>query len=337
MASSRKARGGARRPAVAKRPATRPSRVAKAAALPRARRSRQAGWTVVAAVVVVALVLVLINVLEGPTGTSSPIVTGADRNPMPAPQAAVQALTTIPPAVYNKIGTNREPALFAVTAGQPWLGSKGKPRVVYEGAEYCPYCAADRYAIIAALARFGRFSGLRATASGTKDGDIATFSFLNSSYQSRYLSFRPYEAADRLGQPLQHIPARVQRLFSTYAGNPATNTPSRFGAGRWAAPGIPFLDLANRYVVAGTSSALAEVVGSGVLDEHKADLVAIAKAIRAPTSAAARVLGAASFVADANYLSAAICTLDGARPTSVCRSPGVRDAAAVLTRVRPIH
>ena len=291
----------------------------------------------VAAAVVVALALVSIHVLEGSTSTSSPIVTGADRNPTLAPQAGVRALTTIPAAVYDEVGTNGEPALLAVTAGQPLLHSAHKPRLVYEGAEYCPYCAADRYAIIAALARFGRFSGLRVTASGAKDGDIATFSFLNSSYQSRYVSFRPYEAADRLGQPLQHVPAAVERLFSTYAGNPATNTPSRFGAGRWAAPGIPFLDLANRYVVAGTSSALAEVVGSGALDEHNANLLAIAEAIRAPMSASSRALGAASFVADANYLSAAIFSLDVSRPASVCRSSGVRTAAAVLARVRPIR
>jgi hypothetical protein len=89
-----------------------------------------------------------------------------------------------------------------VTAGQPVLGSAGRPRLVYEGAELCPFCAADRYAIVAALARFGRLSDLRVTASGDKDGDIPTFSLLGSSYESPYLTFAPYEAADRLGQPL---------------------------------------------------------------------------------------------------------------------------------------
>ncbi|MDA8295650.1 MAG: DUF929 family protein [Actinomycetota bacterium] len=292
---------------------------------------------VVAAVVVVALVLVLINVLEGATGSSSPVVTGADRSPAAAPAAAVQALTSIPSAVYDRIGTSGEPAPFAITAGQPPLRLSGKARLVYEGAEYCPYCAADRYAIIAALARFGRFSGLGVTASGDKDGNIPTFSFLNSTYQSRYVAFTPYEAADRLGQPLQRVPQQVQKLFATYAGDPATNTASRFGANRWAAPGIPFLDLANRYVVAGTSSALATVVESGVLNKDKTDIVAISKAIRAPATAAGRRIGAASFVADANYLAAGICSVDGGRPASVCASAGVRHAATVLARVPPIR
>src|SRR5205823_15010475 len=36
----------------------------------------------------------------------------------------------------------------------------GKPEVLYIGAEYCPFCAAERWSLVYALARFGTFKGL---------------------------------------------------------------------------------------------------------------------------------------------------------------------------------
>ena len=49
--------------------------------------------------------------------------------------------------------TDHQPARAPLTAN-------GKPEVLYMGAEYCPYCAAERWAMIVALSRFGTFSGL---------------------------------------------------------------------------------------------------------------------------------------------------------------------------------
>ena len=65
----------------------------------------------------------------------------------------------------------------------------GKPRVLYVGAEYCPYCAAQRWAVAAALSRFGTFADLSETASATDDihPDTATLSFHGSSYTSEYV------------------------------------------------------------------------------------------------------------------------------------------------------
>ena len=40
------------------------------------------------------------------------------------------------------------------------LTADGKPLVLYVGAEYCPYCAAERCAMVQALSRFGTFSNL---------------------------------------------------------------------------------------------------------------------------------------------------------------------------------
>lgn len=262
---------------------------------------------------------------------------GADRTPAAAPAAAVEALVTIPTSTFDRIGTGGEGAPFAVTAGQPPLGTGRRPRLVYEGAEYCPFCAVDRYALVAALGRFGTFANLRVTASGDRDGDIPTFSFLDSRYTSRYVTFTPYEAADRLGQVLQPVPPAVDQLFATYAGDPRAGTASRFGAGRWQQPGIPFVDLGNRYVAAGTSAGLAQVASSGALAGDRVGIVEVARAVRQPTSRLGERLGGTAFVVEANYLSAGVCALDGGRPARVCASGGVRAAGRALAAVPPIR
>ena len=43
--------------------------------------------------------------------------------------------------------------------------------MLYYGAEYCPYCAAERWAMAAALSRFGTWSDLKITASSHTDVD----------------------------------------------------------------------------------------------------------------------------------------------------------------------
>jgi len=42
-------------------------------------------------------------------------------------------------------------------AGQP-LTAGGKPEVLYVSTQYCPYCAAENWALLVALGRFGVFS-----------------------------------------------------------------------------------------------------------------------------------------------------------------------------------
>ena len=54
------------------------------------------------------------------------------------------------------------------------------------GAEYCPYCAAERWAMAVALSRFGTFSDLRLIHSSSADiyPNTPTLSFYRSSYAS---------------------------------------------------------------------------------------------------------------------------------------------------------
>jgi hypothetical protein len=75
-------------------------------------------------------------------------------------------------------------------------------------------------------------------------GDYATFTFVNSSYTSNYIAFRPYEAADRSGAPLQTVPSNYSAVFSSFGG------------------GYPFLDFANAYVAKDSLLAFPNIIGS---------------------------------------------------------------------------
>ena len=58
--------------------------------------------------------------------------------------------------------------------------------------EYCPYCAAERWAMVNALARFGTFHNLGATASSSIDVNPSTptFTFRGAGYSSPFVVFQ---------------------------------------------------------------------------------------------------------------------------------------------------
>lgn len=127
------------------------------------------------------------------------------------------------------------PSLFThVNATQ--LMYNGKPEVLYVGAEFCPYCAASRWSVVLALMRFGNITGITYSESSATDvfPDSPTFSFVNSSYSSKYLSFRSFETETRTGQPLQQMDNVTSELYSKY-GN-----------------AIPFMDFGNDFVESGS-------------------------------------------------------------------------------------
>src|ERR1700722_17979491 len=103
------------------------------------------GWSAVAlvVVVVVALVIVKVAVGNGPTTSSHQAV-------LPASPQLVHEVSSVPASVFNHIGTGI-PSAFAGTApivisDQKPLTLDGKaPSVMYYGAEFCPYCAAERW------------------------------------------------------------------------------------------------------------------------------------------------------------------------------------------------
>lgn len=260
------------------------------------------------AVVVVLLVvggLVLAKSLSG-SGSTKRASGGAS-------SSAITAATTVPAATLDKVGAGAYTYVKGQSGLQPVQGTPisagSRPTVVYVGAEYCPYCAAQRWPLVVALSRFGKFSGLQTTTSSSSDvhADTPTFTFLEANYTSSYIGFSPVELQDRQGKSLQQPSALQQKLVGTYDRPPYQ--PNAQGQP------IPFIYLAGKYVSIGVSYNQDALDGKSIGD--------IAAALKDPGSAVGeRINGAA------NALTAGICAATGDKPATVCSASGVRAAAA---------
>src|SRR6266516_3861522 len=135
-------------------------------------------------VIAVVVTFIVIKANNKPSGNSSNGHTGS------ALASVVSKVTNVPASTLDKIGdgggsfTGKIPP---VNGGTP-LTSGGKPEMLYMGAEYCPYCAAERWSMIVALSRFGTFSGLSTVHSASVSGagnkepfpNTPTFTFYKS-------------------------------------------------------------------------------------------------------------------------------------------------------------
>jgi hypothetical protein len=197
--------------------------------------------------------------------------------------------------------------LTAIT-GDP-LTADGKPRVLYIGAEYCPYCAAERWPLVIALSRFGTFTGLTTTTSSSSDvyPSTPTLSYASATYTSDHLSFTGVETASNVkgsdGQyePLQTPTTADQALLTKYDTEGS----------------IPFLDLGNKYVLVGSS-----YVPDGLAKLTQAQIVAD---LSDPSNANTQQI-----IGSANILTAALCQQTGQQPAAVCGSAGVKAGATAL-------
>ncbi len=273
-------------------------------------------WGTVAVVLVIVIVLVVLKVAGAPAASTP---SGAP-TPTPAAPAVVKAVTTIPESVYDAVGVESADATLTpptLLHGQPRLSSGGKPEVVFVGDEFCPYCAAERWAVVAALSRFGTFGDtLYATQSGPNEAfpSTPTFTFEGTRYRSKYLTATLVEhygdqkdGAGTAYAVLERLSPGVRALLARYD----RRTPG--------APGgvVPFVDVANEAVVSGGEFSPA------VLQQLNAN--EIATGLTDPKDPATQAI-----VASANYLSALICHADGELPATVCASTGVTAAASAL-------
>ena len=147
-------------------------------------------------------------------------VTPLPPTPLPSNATAdvVAAITTLPASEFETVGAGRANNLIKPIQGSALTGPNGRPEVFYYGAEFCPYCAAQRWPLIIALSRFGTFSGLQTTTSSSSDAfpNTPTFTFRNATYTSQYIDFRSVETTDRDRNPLQSPSAAEQQLVSQY-------------------------------------------------------------------------------------------------------------------------
>ena len=159
---------------------------------PGGRRGTWIAWGAVGLVVVIVAVLVIVFATKGNSTNTSYIATTG------APAQVVTDVTTIPASTWDKVGVVQSTQLVkpVVTNGNPPMTIEGKsPAMLYYGAEYCPYCAAQRWAMAAALSRFGTWSNLQVTASSESDVDAGThtLSFHGATLDSPYITFRGIE------------------------------------------------------------------------------------------------------------------------------------------------
>jgi thiol-disulfide isomerase/thioredoxin len=253
---------------------------------------------------VIALVAALIAVkLSQPPAHSAP---AADARTTAQVRRQV---TSVPLATFNSAGAGTATGLDTV-AGQPAFTAGGKPEVLYVGGEYCPFCAAERWALAAAVSRFGTLSGLSLIDSSPTDvyASTPTLSFAKASYTSNYLAFVPVEWYGEATDPstpfghvyLQQPTAQQRALFARYGGG-----------------SIPFVDIGNRYFLPQVQYVPSTLAGMSWTQ--------IAAAMRDPSSPVAKDIDGA-----ANMITAAICTLTHGQPAGVCQSAGVKAAAGSI-------
>jgi hypothetical protein len=272
-------------------------------------------WGAVGLVVVIVVVLVVVKVTSGSSTSSG---SGSYTPVTPAPASVVRDVTTIPESVYNKVGVSDANVVkpIVLTGKAPLTIDGTSPAMLYYGAEYCPYCAAERWAMTAALSRFGTWSGLKITASSHTDVDAEThtFSYYGSTYTSQYLTFKSIEA-------YSNVPSDG---YYTTLQTPTKAEQKIIEAGQSSIPGatagsisFPFVNINNVAIISGAS------YDPGILSGQTWS--EIAGGLSDPTNPATQAI-----VTTANYMTAAICASTKDAPSSVCDSPGVEAAAKAL-------
>lgn len=294
---------------------TRPARVraaqakiaAQRAAQTRHRRRMMLASGSIAAVVALFATLLIVKAATGaPHSGAAGTVSAA---PSAVTTQVAASVAHVPASVLDTVGRGNVANPPTRITGADALTSGGKPQVVYLGYEWCPYCAAQRWALVVALGRFGTFTGLGLTQSAGDDvyPSTHTFTFAHAAYTSAYLSFSATEMQDANRNPLQTPTAAEQHLIDVYDQPPYTSSSG----------GLPFLDLGGRYVVSGASYNPQTLAGQ--------DWTQIADALANPSSADAQAVDGS-----ANALTAALCTLTGNQPAAVCSSIAVTAAKGTL-------
>jgi thiol-disulfide isomerase/thioredoxin len=253
------------------------------------------------AVIAIVVAFVLIKVSQNnnnssSAGSSSPTGTALSAS-------AWKNVISVPASTLDSVGIGSAITSSISKASGSSLTSGGKPEMLYIGAEFCPYCAAERWAMAVALSRFGTFgSPLKGIHSSSTDTDpnTPTLTFYKSTYTSTYLTFTPVENETVNKTPLQATTSAQQALWTKYTSET-----------------YPFIDFGGKYVI--TSPSYDPAVLKGLTWAQ------VASALHDPSSAVAK--GA---LGTANMITAAICKMTGGQPGNVCTSSGVQTASAHL-------
>ncbi len=276
---------------------------------PSSNRTTRFAWGAIA-VILLAVIVLVIYALTSTTPAQSVA------HPSPTAAGIVSQMSTVPAATFDSVGGTPTPAIPTVPptllVGQPPLAAGGKPEVLYVGAAFCPFCAAERWPLIVALARFGTFTTVRNMQSSPNSvfPAIQTFTMAGTRYTSRYVTLTGVELysdatdADGVFTRIASLTTAQKALVARYGGLGSPGT-------------YPFVDIGNRLVT--STSTFSPAI-----------LVRLSQATIAGDLAQAQGPPGQAIVAAANQLTVGICLATGQQPAGVCASRGVRAAALTL-------
>jgi Domain of unknown function (DUF929) len=253
------------------------------------------GSVVLVAVIVVTLIVVKVAG-GGGSSTGGSVSSPALGAPIPAAittRLASIPLSTLVTAPTSGLSTSPQPI------SDPALKVDGKPDLLYIGAEFCPICAAERWAMYVALSKFGTFRPQPGRIhSAVRDGNIETLTFYKTTYTSPYLTFTPLETTTNQPNGNYYVtletptPAQ-QKLWAAHTGQ-----------------SFPWLDFGGKAEL--TSAQYDPAQLEGVSFDNIASVIGNnSTAIGADVDASAKVL------------IQSICnTLTGKKPASICSAVG---------------
>ena len=277
-------------------------------------------WGIVGVVLLVVIALVVYSLTSGNSGSTS-----GGNTYEAAPGSLVSQVTQIPASVYDAVGVTSSVEQVTpptATTGQslltfPDASGTQKPGVFYFGSEYCPFCATERWAVVAALSRFGPIEGLGLTSSSGTDvyPNTPSFTFVKASFNTNDIAVRAVENLSNIPNGQGSYTTLTKPTKEDLALLDKYDTTSYFPSGQSGS--IPFMSIGNQFLVSGAS--FSPAILNGLTRDQ------IASNLSNPNNPATQAI-----IATANYLTASICKTTGAQPTAVCSSKGVQAAAQAM-------
>jgi hypothetical protein len=286
--------------AATQRFAERQARKQEAALEARRARNRRYGLVSIGLVVVIVAALVIVKVASG-GGSSNPAAADVPSPPSgtPIPAATLSKLASVPLSTLAAAPTSGIETQIQPVSGQP-LSQTGKPQLLFIGAEYCPFCAAERWAMYIALSKFGTFQPDPGRIhSATLDGNVPTLTFYGTTYTSPYFTFKPVEV--------------FTNKASAAGGYTSLQVPTQAEENLWqnvAGGHFPFLDFGGKAALVGAQYSYAP------MENLSFDTVA------AQVGNNSTVIGA-NIDAGAHQLIQEMCgSLSSHQPANVCGTAG---------------
>jgi len=275
----------------------------------RSRRRHQRSRSIIAGLLVL-IVIGVFGITKIESTSPSPQTLPNTTAPIAQLASYFRAAGAVPDATLQAVGLPSNVAVpTKITPSVSTVATNGV--VSYVGAEYCPYCAIQRWALLVALSKFGSFTNLDSqilSSSTDVYPGLASWSFVGAKYSSAYFTFDPTELTSSTPsgsggyQPLEKMSAAQQRAFNEY--NPQGE--------------LPFVDIGNHYVTLGASSSASVLEGLTLGD--------IGRDLSSASSPVAKAIDGT-----ANYLITALCTMVQGTPPPLCTASAIRQASKALT------